>query len=100
MEALHARVEIDQADGDAGDADDRQAGLIAFAADELAFLDVDIERVGEDVDGVEADLLGHADAEGGFAARLGPGGIDEAEFHGCPSLFVSVQYVYPIPPVS
>ena len=81
MEALHARVEVDQPDGDAGDADDRQPGLVALALDEPAFLDVDVERVGEDVDGVEADLLGHADAEGGVAAGLGPGGVDQAEFH-------------------
>src|SRR5439155_789473 len=73
---------VDEADGDAGDADDGQAGPVALALDEAALLDVDVERVGEDVDGVEADLLGHADAVGGFAAGLGPGGVDQSELHG------------------
>ena len=36
MESLHARVEVDQPDRHAGDADDRQAGLLAFGADEPA----------------------------------------------------------------
>jgi hypothetical protein len=48
----------------------------------FALPDVGVERVGEDVDGVEADLLRHPDAEGGLAARLGPGGVDQAKFHG------------------
>src|ERR1700722_12356590 len=82
MKALHARIEIDQADSNASNADDRQAGLVAFALDETALPDVHVERVGENVDGVEADLLRHADAVGGFAARLSPRRIDEAEFHG------------------
>ena len=82
VEPLHAGIEVDQADGDASDADDRQAGPVALALDEPAFLDVEVERIGEDVDGVEADLLGGADAVGGVAAGLCPGGIDEAEFHG------------------
>ena len=50
VEPLHAGVEVDQPDRDAGDADDRQPGLVALGADELALLGVDVERVGEDVD--------------------------------------------------
>src|SRR5262249_44948436 len=30
----------------------------------------------------EADLAGHADAVGGVAAGLGPGGVDQSELHG------------------
>src|SRR5262249_9490388 len=30
----------------------------------------------------ETDLLGHADAEGGAAARLHPGGVDQPQSHG------------------
>src|SRR5207249_4986913 len=60
----------------------RQPGRVALVLDELALLDVDVERVGEDVDRVEPDLLGHADAEGGVAAGLRPGRVDQAEFHG------------------
>src|SRR5262245_26395123 len=85
MKSLHARIEIDQADRDTSNADDWQAGLVALALDELAFLGVNVERIGEDVDGVEADLLGHANAVGGVATGLGPGGIDEAKFHDAPS---------------
>ena len=82
VEPLHARVEVDQADGHAGDADDRQARPVAFVLDELPLSHVDVERVGEDVDRVEADLLRLLDSVRRLAARLGPGGIDQAEFHG------------------
>ena len=90
VEPLDARVEVDQADGHAGDRDDRQAGAVALVLDEAALLDAEVERVGEDVDGVETDLLGHANAVRGVLARLRPRRVDEAEFHGidcvlCPS---------------
>src|SRR5262249_6028906 len=78
METLDARVEIDQADGHACDAHDRQSGLVALALDEPALLDVDVQRVGEDVDGIEADLLGHLDAEGGALAGLCPRRVDQS----------------------
>ena len=61
---------------------DGQTGPVAFAFDEPAFLDVQVERVGKDVDGVEADFLGHANAVAGVAAGLGPGGIDQSQLHG------------------
>jgi hypothetical protein len=48
--------------------------------DQVGFL----KRVSDDVVGVEADLLGHADAERGGAARLRAGGVDQAELHGGP----------------
>src|SRR5262249_17770007 len=82
VESLDAGVEVDQPDSDAGDADDGKAGSIALALDEPALADIDVERVGEDVDGVEADGLGLPDAERRALARLGPGGVDESEFHG------------------
>src|SRR5205814_90233 len=78
VEALHAGIEVDEADGDAGDADDGKPRAVALALDEQSFLDVQVEGVGEDVDGIEADLLGLADAEGGVAAGLGPGAVDES----------------------
>src|SRR5262249_22258609 len=84
VEALDGRVEVDQPDRHAGDADDRQPGPVALALDQAPLLHVEVERIGEDVDGVEADLAGHADAVGRVAAGLGPGGVDEAEFHGAP----------------
>src|SRR5260370_38904860 len=86
MKALHARVEIEQPDSDAGDADDGQAGPVALALDQQPFFNVQVERVGEDVDGIEANFLGHADAVGGVLAGLSPGGVDEAEFHGSYSI--------------
>src|SRR5436190_5030853 len=82
MKALHTRIEVDQPDGHAGNADDRQARLVAFALDEPAFLDVDVERIRKNIDGVEADLLGLLNAERRVASGLSPGRIDEAEFHG------------------
>ena len=81
MEFLHARIEIDETDRHAGQADNRQAGLVALALDPSPLFDVDFQGIGEDIDGVETDLLGHANAVSGVAARLGPGGIDEAELH-------------------
>src|SRR5205085_8083345 len=51
-----------------------------------AFLNAQVERIGEDIDGIEADLLGHANAIGGIASRLCPRGIDESQFHGGSSL--------------
>src|SRR2546423_1695342 len=57
-------------------------GCVALVVDPLPLADVDVERVGEDVDRVEADLLGHPDAEGGVAPGWGPRGVDQAEFHG------------------
>src|SRR5579885_3419794 len=57
VEALDAGIEVDEADGDASDADDGQAGAFAFAADETTLAGIEVERIGEDVDGVEADLL-------------------------------------------
>src|SRR5262249_37079429 len=82
VETLHAGVEVDQADGDAGEADDGQAGPVALALDKAALLRAQVERVGEDVDGVEADLLGHADAERGVAAGLRPRRVNQSELHG------------------
>src|SRR5262245_11792227 len=86
MEALHAGIEVDQADRDTSDADDRQAGAVAFALDEPAFLGVDVERIGENVDAVEADFARHANAVSGSLAGLDPGGVDETEFHGASPL--------------
>ena len=54
---------------------------LALVADELALPDVDVERVGEDVDGVEADLLGLPDAVGRRPPGLHPRGVDQAELH-------------------
>src|SRR5262249_21751302 len=85
VKALHRRIEVNEADGHAGDADDRQTGSVALPLDEPAPPHVDIEGVGEDVDRVESDFPGHADAVGRVLARLSPRRVDEAEFHGIAS---------------
>src|SRR5262245_56044275 len=51
VKSLHGGVEIEQADGDAGNADDRQPGPVALALDEQPLLDVQVQRIGENVDG-------------------------------------------------
>jgi putative hydrolase of the HAD superfamily len=51
--------------------------------DDVALGLVDVEGVGEDVDGIEADALRLLDAEAGSLAGLGPRGVDQAESHGC-----------------
>ena len=82
VEPLDAGIEVDEAQGHAGHADDGQPGAAALLADQPPFLDIDIERIGEDVDGVEAQLPGLGDAERGSPPRLDPGRVDQSEFHG------------------
>ncbi len=81
VKSLDAGVEVDESDGDASDAHDRQAGFAALGHDQFFLVDVDIERVGEDVDRIEADFLGLPDSEVGSAAGLDPGRVDEPELH-------------------
>src|SRR5579864_7581398 len=81
MEALHGRVEIDQSDGNAGDAPDRQRQLVAGILDEPALLHVDIKRIGENVNGIEPDCLGLFQAKPRPFAGLGEGGVDQSEIH-------------------
>src|SRR5208282_50216 len=49
------------------------------------FLVTYVQRVGEDVDGVEADLAGLPDAVGGSPPGLNPGRVDQSKFHGASS---------------
>ena len=56
--------------------------IIGLMPDQLALSGVDVERVGEDVHGVEANGPGLLQAEARALARLGEGAVDEAEFHG------------------
>ncbi|GBD35602.1 hypothetical protein HRbin36_00715 [bacterium HR36] len=90
MEPLHGTIEIHQAEGDAGDADNGQTDAVAFAFDQTPFADVHIERIGEDVNGVEADLFGHADAPSSVTAGLYPGGVDQTQAHD--GISVAVRY--------
>ena len=82
MEPLNVGIEIDEADRDARHADDRQADPVTLVLDELAFFDIGVERVGEDVDRVEPEFLGHPDPERRLPPRLRPCRIDQSEFHG------------------
>src|SRR5439155_7025871 len=84
VEALDAGVEVDEADRHACNADDGQTCLVALAFDQQPLLDVDIERIGKDVDAVETDFAGHANAVSRAFARLRPSRIDQAKFHGVP----------------
>src|SRR5581483_2981857 len=79
VEPLDRRVEVDEPDGDARHADDGEPGLLALGADELALPRVGVERVGEDVDGVEPDGLRLADAVGSALAGLRPRRVDQTE---------------------
>jgi hypothetical protein len=55
---------------------------VGFGLDQGPFGPVGVvERVGEDVDRVEADLLRHPDAERRVLAGLRPGRVDQAESH-------------------
>ncbi len=54
VEPPDAGIEVDEPHGDAGHAHDRQAGGLAFVLDQPLLLDVDVQRIGEDVDRVEA----------------------------------------------
>ncbi len=77
-----AVVEIDQSDGHAGKRYDRQAQSVAAVLNEPTLANVERERIGENVDHVEADFFSLCQAEFGRLLGLHPGGIDQAEFHG------------------
>src|SRR5262249_39625475 len=62
------------------------SGPLTGARNQPAFLNAHIERIGEDVNRIEADFLGHADAVSGVASGLRPCGIDESQFHALSSL--------------
>ena len=81
VEAADGGIEVDKAERHAAQADDRQVELAAGLADQPPLGPVDVERVGEDVDRVEAEPLGRFQAEAGSLAGLGEGRVDEAEFH-------------------
>ena len=50
VESLDGRIEVDQAGGDAANGNNRQSGLFALPTNQLAFSNIDIQRIGEDVD--------------------------------------------------
>src|SRR5439155_19150214 len=81
VKLLDARVEIDQADSHASQAHNRQAGPVALAFDQPPLLDIDFQGIGENVDGIETDLLGHVNAVGRVLSGLRPRRVDKAEFH-------------------
>ncbi len=55
--------------------------MLALVADQAPLAGVNLQRIGEDVDRVEADLFRLTDALGGFASGLGPRGIDQTQLH-------------------
>ena len=75
------RIEVDEPEGDAAQAHDRQVEVAAGVFDQGSLGGVDVERIGEDVDRVEAESLRLFEAEAGAFAGLGEGRVDEAEFH-------------------
>ncbi len=81
VKPLHARIEIDQTHRHAADRDDRKLLPPTFMANQPPLANVDVERVGEDVDRVEADFLRLADAPARFASRLGPRRINQSQLH-------------------
>ena len=91
MKPLHAGIEVDQPHRHAGDRDDRQLQPVALVLDQPPLADVDIERIDEDIDRVEAELLGLPQAIDRRLIGLHPGGVDEAEFHGRARAEVRVQ---------
>src|SRR5688572_925131 len=82
MKPLHAGVEVDQSDGYAGDGDDWQLQAIALILDQSPFLHVDIERIDENINRVEAQFFGLTQTIDRRLIGLHPGGVDEAETHG------------------
>src|SRR5208282_843152 len=63
MEALDTRVEIDESKGHARHTDDGQPHPVALVLDQAPLAGAQIERIGEDVDRVEADFASHTDAK-------------------------------------
>ena len=81
MKPPDRRIEVDQPEGHAAQAHDRQVEVAAGVFDQGPLGGVDLERIGEDVDRVEAELLRLLEAEPCAFAGLGEGRVDEAEFH-------------------
>jgi hypothetical protein len=84
MKPADAGVEVDEPQGHAADARDRQAEPAAGVADEGLLGAVVVERVGEDVDRVEAEFLRLLEAEPRALARLGECRVDESQPHAAP----------------
>ena len=80
-ESLNAWIEIDQSDGDAADRNNRRPQLFTFGDNQAASTHINIERVGEDVNRVEADLFCFADAPCGVFTRLNPAAVDQPQSH-------------------
>ena len=81
MESLHAGIEVNEPDSNAGDRNDRQLKAVTFVLDQAALTDVDVQRIHEDIYGVEADLLRFLKSEDRWLVGLNPGRINQAKFH-------------------
>ena len=71
VETLHRWIEIDQPDRDAANTLARKSKIAAGIIDQVDLRLVDVERIRENVTGIEPDFLDFLEAELGVPARLG-----------------------------
>ena len=81
VEPLDAGVKVDQARRDAADGDNRQTGPLALLPDQQSFLDVDIQRVRKNIDGIETEFLRLVNSPSRFTPRLSPGRVNQSQLH-------------------
>ena len=76
VESLDAGIEVDQTDRHAADADNGKFQPIALPFDLQFLFDADVERIGEDIDRVEAELFRLLQSPDSISACLNPSGVD------------------------
>ena len=81
VEAAHRGAEVDEAERDAAQAHDRQIELAAGVGDQPPLRRGHVERIGEEIDRVEAESLRLLEAEACPLAGLGKGRVDQSEAH-------------------
>ena len=79
VEAAHRGAEVDEAERDAAQAHDRQIELAAGVGDQPPLRRGHVERIGEEIDRVEAESLRLLEAEACPLAGLGKGRVDQSE---------------------
>jgi hypothetical protein len=82
VEATHRGAEVDEAEGDAAQAHDRQIEFAAGVGDQPALGRGHVERVGEEIDRIEAELLRLLETEACPFAGLSKGRVDQSETQG------------------
>src|SRR5262249_32747474 len=81
VKPLDTWIKVDQTDGDASHAHNRHLCFSAFRHHKHVLIQVEIERIGENIDRIKADFFGLVNSESRSSPCLHPGRVDQAELH-------------------